>query len=528
MSDEEFIPEEHEAAKSDHDTFTPEEVRQPGSGTTAPTDGEEGIFDKVLNLTARGAHIPFGGQTLKRVGDAANTVANAATTGGLSLLKLLASGGKENLPREDFQGTPKSPSTILEKDFNAPDYVSEPAGLLMSGEMDPSGRAMELFKMAANPLSELGQGLAKKIYASPFKQVDADIVSKWKRPPGGPTAFTDHLWNGGNPLVGGFSKHNSEIGEEIKGLRKAAGQSIGDTIAAGGGNDVKINLAPELAKNITDSMPQQKLPGDDGPMGFIQKKLQSRGILPAAKEPEVDPMNWLKNKISSDNPTDREQGLNILKQSAPSLADVIDNTSKHLMNSGDREDALKFYNGLIYDLNQGPRSLNELQDMAVSMNRKAAKNQQMGSNIFANNATPSVFKSAEAQGAGALKSNLDDVMENELNGVPVSPQQRQAYSILTKGEWPALKAIMKADSRPWVSKLDVLPGLLAAGGTGGGHGAAGLAASGVAKLIQEIQKSPRVGTGTGMLLNKLSKMGVWDRMLNRGLTNQLYQNGDNQ
>jgi hypothetical protein len=279
---------------------------------------------------------------------------------------------------------------------------------------------------AAQPTSSILQKAARAIYGAPFKKADAEVVAKFKNgTKQGAKPFTDQLWNEGNPLVGGFSKSNPEIGEQITNLRKETGQDIGNRIREAGG-DEEVHLAPDLESNIKKEaiaeMPAPKLSKEDlEGISLLppEQQAQAKELMSQAKKAEaiqnIDAGSWLKNKLASKNKDARGQAIRILSDSVPELSGVIEDSAKHLANSGSREGILGFYNGLIDDLFEGPRSLEGLQDLKVSMQNAAARNQQMGANQYARNALPNAAKTAEMHAAEQVGKVIDNFRSDSRN-----------------------------------------------------------------------------------------------------------------
>lgn len=394
---------------------------------------------------------------------------------------------------------------------------------------------------AGQPVSSLLQKAARTLYGAPFKKADAEVVSKFKNGTrAGSKPFSDQLWNEGNPLVGGFSKSNPEIGEQITNLRKETGQDIGNRIREAGG-DEEVHLAPELENNIRkeieESIPEPKL--SEKEMEGIsllppESQAQAKAIMTQAAKAEavkqVDPGTWLKNLLGSKNKESRSQAIRILADSAPDLAGVIEDNAKHLANSGSRDGILSFYNGLIDDMVEGPRSLEGLQDLKISMQNAAARNQQMGANQYARNALPNAAKTAEMHAAEQVGKVIDQIIDESLGSSAASSADKARYSALRRGELPAWRAIQTQQSRPALSKLDLLLGLGgAAGAAEATHSPGTIAALAAAKGVDELRKSPRFATGSGMALNRAAQSNIWDNMLRRGMLNSaLQKQGGNQ
>jgi hypothetical protein len=56
-----------------------------------------------------------------------------------------------------------------------------------------------------------------------------------------------------------------------------------------------------------------------------------------------------------------------------------------------------------------------------------------------------------------------------------------------------------------------------------------VAALAATKGLDELRKSPRLATGSGMALNRAAQSNIWDNMLRRGLLNSsLQKQGGNQ
>lgn len=382
------------------------------------------------------------------------------------------------------------------------------------------------------PVGAALQELGRRIFRSPFRAADSAVATKYKGKGIDPHAFTEALWNEGDPLVGGMSKSNPTIGDEITNLRRQTGSRIGERIKEAGGTDV-VDLAPDLKANakkaMEESLPEPALsavqeeglkllpPEQQGPakLKMVEglKKEQAKG----------DPLEWLMSLISSNDPQTRAKGIDLLAKSAPELAGVVRGQARHLFNADDRGQAIQFYNNLIYDLSQGPRTLDSLQDLKVAKQNAAAKNMQMGTNTYAKNAMHNVKKSAEAEMADALGEHIDNIVDQHFDMHGVNDADKALYSVLRRGENPAWQAITKAENRPGMSAIDwMLSGFSLANPT---HGVPVLAG----KVAHKIAQSPRGATGVGRALNRAGKSNVWDNALRKlMLQSGLQPKGENQ
>src|SRR5258708_2416926 len=210
------------------------------------------------------------------------------------------------------------------------------------------------------------QKMGRAVFSAPFRKADAEVASKYRNAGGKAHAFTDQLWNDANPEVGGFSKTNPEIGEEITKLKNQTGADIGNRIAEAGGGTA-IDLAPTLRENaqqaqlkdarnmgFSDDFINSQQLGVDPPLSKAQKTALS--VLPPEWQEKMktkflnenetkpvddelkdapDAIQWLKDQLSSPEKRNRENAISILKASAPSLSDVIQKNAKHLNQSAD-------------------------------------------------------------------------------------------------------------------------------------------------------------------------------------------------
>lgn len=446
---------------------------------------------------------------------------------GLEAIKRVASGGSEGLGAGEWEKTLQGDATpapeTLQKKFGMGKIGSHVAGLPYSVLTDPMGgifakglKAKPTIKMLeallqqrpntgtvdalSQPLGSQLQKMGKKIFANPFRKVDAELATKYKNGGGNAHPFTDELWNEGNPSVGGFSKTNPEIGQEITGLRREAGKRIGDRIAEAG-HDVEIDLAPKLQENANTAMIDS--------------------LSPDTKE-LPDALEWLKEQIGSKNKMARQKGIEVLAQSAPELSDIILKNGKHLANSGTRPGMVSFYHNLIDDLAEGPRGLEGLQDLKVAQQQAAAASQT--GNPYTHNQGFSAPKTAEAQAAGEFGNTIDDITDMKLNDSSARAADKSSYSTLRRGVPGALRVIRQEEGRPKLGTLApfvILEELL--------RGNPKTAAAALAvKGGDMIRKSPRAATGTGKLLNQAGKSNVWDNMLRKQLLNSSQNNGGNE
>jgi hypothetical protein len=188
---------------------------------------------------------------------------------------------------------------------------------------------------------------------------------------------------------------------------------------------------------------------------------------------------------------------------------------------------IDFYNGLIDDLRQGPRTLDGLQDLKVSMQNVAARNQQMGANQYARNALPNVRKTADMHAASQLGDVIDGIVDNTLgaDAGAAAARDKALYSAVRRGEVPAWRAVQQAQVKRPLGTL----ANFALGEAALTRDPKTAAAAGLTKLFDYIVHSPRAATGIGMGLNRAAKSNVWDTMLRRGLLNNALQNqGGNQ
>lgn len=362
------------------------------------------------------------------------------------------------------------------------------------------------------PIGTMLKNAGRKIYGNVFRRADADTVAKYGRSLGD-KPLSDLLWNEipgehPNPLVGGFKKSNPEIGDQITGLRKDVGSQIGQEIKDAGGGEA-FDLAPNLEEGVVAAQ-REKIASKVPMVGAKGQPLD-----PAVRDQVIDAMlaeqpHWtdhLKKQLAGPK-QHRQEALDLLKEHAPDFAETIEKNSSALTRSGDKEDALRFFNGLVDDLSEGPRTLDEWANVKTAMQNKAARNQQMGADIYARNRLPSTYKSAEASGAADVGDVIDQTANKAMDDANILPDLKLKYAALKRGEWPMWKEINKAEAAQPLSKLDMLMMAIKP------HELLPMLA---AKAGSVVAKSPRMGTGTGMLLNNMGKSSVWDNMLRQNI-----------
>jgi hypothetical protein len=443
-------------------------------------------------------------------------LSNMAMTGGVDAVDRL-SGGK-GLPREYFSD-PKSLPEILTKQYKVNPMIAYPAGFIVQAKADPANMIANLTRIA-RPAADMIQKAAKSVYQSPFRRVTAKVAEKYKNKGSSgdkATAFVDDLWNEGKPEVGGFGKNNIEIGEQITQRRKDAWAPIQEQLekAKDGGN---IDLAPNLNESIKTARMNEALDALDMTVDDMVDPANAKKVMKLLKKLPED-ADYIMKKLEGTK-EQRQMALNLLQENVPDLKTVIGEAGGHLANSPDKTNTLGFFKDLMSDLAEGPRSVDGMQNLKVAYAGKAARNQAMGADQYTRNALRNPQKTADMKMAEGLGETLDDVIESRIGaeGGDALKKARATYSARRRGEWPAWQEISKAQGRQPLSKLDLLLGaggsIAAANHVPGGWQS--LLAGAAAKGIHEISRDPRLGTGTGMLLNNASKLNIWDDMLRRG------------
>lgn len=462
--------------------------------------------------------------------------------------KRIGSLGKEGLGAEEWRNALKGDSTpvpdSLQKNFGLSKPMSYAVGLPAAvitdpfagaigpmSELKPTTSAWNLLsqqrpadlvpgsnKLGAlektadalvNPIASGLQEAGRRIYRGPFKKVDSFLREKY---PGmqeyGNHPFTDLLWNGGNPEIGGFTKENMSIADQIRDLRKERGQQIGDITKQASGTDT-YDLAPTLPMEAKVAQMEEA----------VAKQQEALAAGQEFKEgPPQPPLEWLKSKLSASATAPgaregRQQAVELLTRSVPDLKEPIEQAAKALANSKERPLALQFLHGLIDDLAEGPRSLEDLKGLGGSMAAYADGSLPMQNSTYQRLPRKNLEKEVEAMGASSIGDIVTDIIADKL---PDSNYRgiKKDYHILRKSEVPAARIAAQAAGRPLLSGFNIFGSGVAAHEAASGNPFLALA-MGPLKFAHETTRSPRLGTGTGMLLNNLGSTNLWDNMLRR-------------
>jgi hypothetical protein len=518
---------------------------------TVENDPRQVDWGKALLKTFTKEPDPEAKAMFKTLGYAGGIVGDT----GMELLQRLRSLGKEGLGAEEWKNALKGEAKSIPEHLGDMGYgplVKYGAGLPLSAVSDPMGGFMSGAGYAAKParaasvwnalkqvlpegadtgrIAPIGGAIRKageKAYEAVFRGANKNVKAYRGAESLPDNAFSQMMWNGGDPLIGGFSKSNQEIADQATAVRKGKWDNLKSLW-----EDVPdVDLAPSVTE-------QAKYAGEQAAANEAERlhafadKLEEAGKTDAAdalrnQATDEDFLGGIARKAEDEHVYDfknqameslkkgrhsRQDTVDQLKEIAPQFADDIEENAKRFM-TGDRQAAEEWFTKFLDDVTAGPRSIDDTHALGAAYSRKAAGSESMGTNVYKKDTAKYPTKNVSA---AKSRKTIDEILESAIDEAgAASPDAvkaaKQDYMLARRGEMGLAKTAKKADNAPVASQA-MMFGLLE-GLKHPIHAVATLGAKGTGLL----QKSPRFGTGTGILLNNLGKSNIWDNMARRAM-----------
>jgi hypothetical protein len=474
----------------------------------------------------------------------------------------LTSLGKEGAGKEDWKNALKGRAKSVPENLeNYSPLVKYGVGIPAMLATDPLGGFMSGASYASKParaasvwnalkqvapegaetarIAPIGGAIRKageRAYKAVFRGADKNVKAYRGADHLPDDAFSSMMWNDGDPLVGGFSKSNQQVADQATTVR----HQLWDRLKSMWEGVPDIDLAPAVTKDAQEAgqMAAQK---EAARLHQFADKLDEAGhadaastlrnqatdedfLAQVARKAEDDHVFGLKNEIMDGlkrGRNSREDTVAKLKELAPDFADDIDENARRFV-TGDRQAAEEWFTKFLDDVVAGPRSVDDTHALGVAYSRKASGSEPMQTNIYKKETTKFSPKNVSA---AKSKKTIDEIIENAIDeaGGPAAgglQTAKDAYKVARRGELGLMKTAKKADNAPVASQAMVF-GLLE-GLKHPIHAVATLGAKGAGLL----QKSPRFGTGTGMLLNNLGKSNAWDNLARKAMIEAYRPKGD--
>lgn len=408
---------------------------------------------------------------------------------------------------------------------------------------------------AAGPLATGARKLGEKIYKAPWAPVEAELMDYRGATPSG--AYGDFLWNKGRQRVGGASKTNPALEDQLKGLKgkewdametgldaatdaydlspattsskHAAGQKAVDDHMAAQQKPVFVEAAKNYAKergydlnNLSDEQMEEIAAAGNAALNHFNTHFpgsqQAMRVERAGQDAAIG--KWkanIKEALNGES-NRRDDAIEVLKQVIPDFAPLIEENATRFR-TGEPTAAKAFFNELVDNAFEGPRSIKELHRLGSNFGKEAAGSMPMKSSVYQVGGKVTAPKINDAGSQKVLSQLVEDQIRKQAGPQVLSKFQtaKQNYGLLARGEETAINVARNAEKTPILSKLEAMA--LA----GAVHNPGYLMPAGAGITQRLLTRNPRVATGAGIGLNNLGQSGLWDTALRGAAVNGLKQ-----
>jgi hypothetical protein len=431
------------------------------------------------------------------------------------VLRRAIPGGRERVPSEDWmralKGEAKVPSEFLEEsgyqlgpwqrlgvDIGG-GALLDPLGLSTTGVKTGARAVARLAKAGPDvmeflqpfkvrgPLQKILRGVGRKVYGTPFRQAEAELLFSGKNIP--PGTLTSMLQKSD---VGGFTKSNIKILDEIMGVGRRAYQPVAKALRSA----EPESIAPNFVNNV--------------------RKIRARDIMrnpklkPSQKISQISRVGKEGNIVRSivkglDDKNSLNATMKVLNEAAPEYRSIFSKVRSAWKTGGQRKDLKDFMEVLTTHLTvDAPKDFRRMLADKASF---FALGEEFGGEI-GNIAKAVSSKIDDKIGAMAVKQGLPKEAYN---------QAKRDYEVISTAVTEAIKkSLLKSEKMAKASKLDVFMAVNAAINP---EFARHFAAFGAAKLGQMVGAFPAIGTGLGKAITKTGEFGggALDHILRRAV-----------